>query len=458
MTAALEPARPRRCAVYTRKSTDEGLDRDFNSLDAQREAGLAYIASQKAMGWLPVPDRYDDGGYSGGTMERPALQRLLHDIEAGRVDIVVVYKIDRLSRSLKDFVKLVERLERHHVTFVSVTQAFNTTDSMGRLMLNILLSFAQFERENSSERVRDKIAASRRRGMFMGGFVPLGYDLKDRHLLVNPAEAKIVRFIFERFAVLGAGTTLCDELNAQGHTTKLVIERSGKRRGCRPFDRMAIYKILHNRTYLGEAVHKGTSYPGKHQAIIDRPLWDRVHAILKTNARFRANVTRSKVPALLRGLIFAASGRAMTHAYARSRGRLYRYYVSGDVIKRGPTGSPVDRIGAGEIEAAVVDRIRALLRSPEIVVQTWLAAKAHDAALDEHEVRDALYRLDPLWNELFPAEQARIVKHLVERIDVHPDRLTIRLRLDGLADIAGDLRHGMRRAPAGNGEKPAPPP
>jgi DNA invertase Pin-like site-specific DNA recombinase len=251
-------AMPRRlrCAVYTRKSSEEGLGMEFNSLDAQREACEAYVASQKPEGWVGLRDRYDDGGFSGGTLERPALQRLLADIAAGLVDVVVVYKIDRLSRALMDFARLVEVFDRHGVTFVSVTQAFNTTTSMGRLTLNILLSFAEFEREVIGERIRDKFAASRARGMWMGGFVPLGYDVKDRKLVVNDTEAGTVRMIFERFAQIGSATVLVQALVAEG-----VRNKRGK-----PIDKGFLYKLLNNRIYLGQAVHKGKSYPGEHAA------------------------------------------------------------------------------------------------------------------------------------------------------------------------------------------------
>src|SRR5438874_6588422 len=260
-----------RCGVYTRKSSEEGLEQEFNSLDAQREACEAYITSQKPEGWVLVPDHYDDGGISGATLDRPALQRLLADIEAKRVDVIVVYKINRLSRALMDFAKLVEVFDRNSVTFVSVTQSFNTTTSMGRLTLNILLSFAQFEREVIGERIRDKFAASRKKGMWMGGFVPLGYDVKDRKLIVNEGEAATLRMIFERFTRIGSATTLVRSLRAEGITGK---------RG-KLLDKGYLYKLLNNRVYVGEAVHKGTAYAGEHQAIIDRALWDRVHAVLR---------------------------------------------------------------------------------------------------------------------------------------------------------------------------------
>jgi site-specific DNA recombinase len=419
-----------KCALYTRKSTEEGLDMEFNSLDAQREACEAYVASQKAEGWVLVPDRYDDGGFSGATLERPALQRLIADIEAGSIDIVVVYKIDRLSRSLMDFAKLVEVFDRNSVTFVSVTQSFNTTTSMGRLTLNILLSFAQFEREVIGERIRDKFAASRKKGMWMGGWAPLGYDVRDRKLVINKAEAAKVRMIFKRFVGVGSATALTRTLIAEGVTTK-----HGK-----PIDKGALYKLLNNRVYIGEAVHKGTAYPGEHEAIVGRRLWDRVHEILGQSPRKRAAHTRAQTPALLKGLIFGPTGKAVTPTHTRRSGRLYRYYVSMDVLKDGASSCPVRRLPAGDIEAAVVGQLRVLLRAPEITVRTWRAARKVDRTITEAQVRDAIERLDPVWDELFPAEQARIVQLLVERVDVGSAGLDIHLRTEGLTALVDDLR------------------
>jgi site-specific DNA recombinase len=416
-----------RCAVYTRKSSEEGLDMEFNSLDAQREACEAYVASQKAEGWLLVPDRYDDGGFSGGTLERPALQRLIADIEANRV--VVVYKIDRLSRSLMDFAKLVEVFDRNSVTFVSVTQSFNTTTSMGRLTLNVLLSFAQFEREVIGERIRDKFAASRKKGMWMGGWAPLGYDVKDRKLVVNEADAATVVMIFQRFLRTGSMTKLTVALRSEGMRTK----------GGKPVDKGYLYRILNNRVYLGEAVHKGIAYPGEHMAIIDRSLWDHVHDIIRESPRKRAMRTRAQTPALLKGLIFGPTGAAMTPAHTRKGGKLYRYYVSTDVLKRDADSCPIRRVAAGEIETAVIDQLRGLMRAPEIVVRTWRAARQLGGDISEAEVRDALERLDPLWDELFPAEQARIVQLLIERVDISPDGADIRLRTQGLMSLVADL-------------------
>jgi site-specific DNA recombinase len=419
-----------RCAVYTRKSTEEGLEQEFNSLDAQREACEAYIASQKPEGWLLVPDQYSDGGISGATLDRPALQRLLADIEAQRVDVVVVYKIDRLSRALMDFAKLVEVFDRNNVNFVSITQSFNTTTSMGRLTLNILLSFAQFEREVIGERIRDKFAASRKKGMWMGGFVPLGYDVKDRKLVVNEGEAATVRMIFERFTKIGSATTLVSALRAEGITGK---------RG-KLVDKGYLYKLLNNRVYVGQAVHKGISYPGEHKAIISQELWDKVHNILCDSPRRRAARTRAQTPALLKGVIFGPTGCAMSPTHTRKGGRLYRYYVSQSVLKRGPGACSVGRVPADEIETAVVDQLRNLLRAPEIIVGTWRAARQSMGDIKETDVREALERLDPLWNELFPAEQARIVQLLVERVDVSLDGVDIRLRTEGLANLVTDLR------------------
>jgi len=425
------PAKVRklRCAVYTRKSTEEGLEQAFNSLDAQREACEAYIASQRAEGWVLVHDRYDDGGVSGGTLDRPALKRLLADIEAGLIDVVVVYKIDRLSRSLMDFARLVETFDAHEVTFVSVTQSFNTTTSMGRLTLNILLSFAQFEREVIGERVRDKIAASRARGMWMGGPVPLGYRVENRRLVVDDAGAATVRRVFEGFAELGSATRLLPLLQAEGLVTKTG----------RPFDKGAVYKLLVNRTYLGEAVHKGQSYPGEHEAIIPRDLWDRVHAILAESPRARAAKSRQRAPALLRGLLFGPDGRAMSPTHTRKKGRLYRYYVSQTVLQGGANDAPHRRLPAGEIEGLVLAQVRALLRQPEVVVGTWRAARVVAPDLTEAEVCEALGRLDPLWDELFPGEQERIVRLLVERVTVTEGGAEIRLNLEGLAGLARDM-------------------
>ena len=432
-----KPMRKLRCAIYTRKSTEEGLGMEFNSLDAQREACESYIASQRAEGWVLVPDYYDDGGFSGGNLDRPALKRLLADIDAGLVDVVVVYKIDRLSRALMDFSKLVEVFDRNDVTFVSITQSFNTTTSMGRLTLNILLSFAQFEREVIGERVRDKMAASRRKGMWMGGPVPFGYRCVERKLLVEEDEAAIVRMIFERFIRIGSAITLVKQLAAEG------VTRRGKK-----LDKGGLYKMLSNQVYIGKAVHKGTAYDGEHKAIIDMAVWDKVRSVMAVPPRTRANHTRAQSPALLKGLLFAPSGHMMSPSHTRKSGRLYRYYVSMNVVKEGAGACPIGRVPAAQVENAVVDQLRSLLRTPEVVARTWKSVRTEGEAMTEREVSTTLGQLDPLWDELFPAEQARIVQLLVERVDVSTEGVRIALRTDGLAQLAGELKPAQSRRSA----------
>ncbi len=426
-----EARRRIRCAIYTRKSSEEGLEQEFNSLDAQREACEAYIASQRHEGWLTMREGYDDGGYSGGNLDRPGLQNLLEDIRAGLVDVIVVYKIDRLSRSLMDFARLVEVFDEHKVTFVSVTQSFNTTTSMGRLTLNVLLSFAQFEREVTGERIRDKIAASRAKGMWMGGFVPWGYDAVDRKLVINEAEAAQIRFIFERFVELGSATRLTRELVRKGITNK---------RG-RPIDKGFLYKLFRNRVYLGEAVHKGTSYPGEHQAIIDQSLWEKVHSILKISPRVRANNTRAQTPAMLRGLIFTDTGVAMTPTHTRKGEKLYRYYISMDALKnRGDEGQgSIVRLNAGVIESAVVQKIRQLLRAPEIAAKACAALSAARSGLTENDVASALATFDSFWDNLFPAEQDRTARLLIERVVISKEGMSLDLRTSGLSSLVSDM-------------------
>jgi site-specific DNA recombinase len=418
-----------RCAIYTRKSSEEGLDMDFNSLDAQRESCEAYISSQKAEGWLAVADGYDDGGFSGGTLERPALKRLLADVTSRKIDVIVVYKIDRLSRSMLDFLNLVELFERHGVTFVSVTQSFNTKDAMGRMALNILVTFAQFERELIGERIRDKVAASRKRGKWMGGWTPLGYEVRDRKLWTHEADAERVRTIFCRFVQLRSATLLARELIAAGE----------RNRYGHLLDKGVLYKLLNNRVYIGDAVHKGTAYPGEHEPIIDKKLWDEAHVILKGNARTRAGQARAQTPALLRGKLFGADGAAMSPTHTRKAGKIYRYYMSQTAMKRGGSDCPVRQVPAAEIEKIVIDQIRALLQTPEVIVQTWRAARKLRHDLTENDVRDALIAFDELWTELFPAEQARIVELLVDRIELYPDRIDMELKVEGLTSLCSEL-------------------
>ena len=427
-----------RCAVYTRKSSEEGLEQEFNSLHAQREACEAYIASQRSEGWVVLLDQYDDGGVSGGTLERPGLKLLMQDIEDGLIDVVVVYKIDRLSRSLADFAKLVEVFDRTGVTFVSVTQQFNTTTSMGRLTLNILLSFAQFEREVTAERIRDKVAASRKKGIWMGGVPPYGYRVENRKLIVDEERAGHVRWIFARFVEIGSATELARQLTQRG-----LLTPNGNR-----IDKKYLYRLLNNRAYIGEAVHKGESYPGEQEAILERDIWDKVHTILQESPRKRAANTRAQTPALLKGLIYGPDGAALSPTHTRKRGKLYRYYVSQTILKYGAGSCPVGRVPAAEIETAVIDQVRAVFRQPEIITSAWDAAKGHCRDITLDDARTALQQFDPLWDELFPAEQARIIALVVERVEMGTEAINVRMRIDGLAELAQELRKNTNKEDA----------
>lgn len=333
-----------RCAIYTRKSSDEGLDQAFNSLDAQREACAAYIASQRHEGWKLSPARFDDGGLSGGTLDRPALQALLEEIDAGRLDMVVVYKIDRLTRSLADFARIVERLEAGGASFVSVTQSFNTSTSMGRLTLNVLLSFAQFEREVTAERIRDKIAASKKKGMWMGGPVPLGYDKSGDGLVINPAEAETVRVLFNAYVELGCVRRLENFADERGLLTKTRTLQSGSVQLGKPFSRGRLYHLLSNPIYIGKIKHRDTVYDGLHGAIVDAGLWDHVQTQLATNRVARRSRKTAANPSPLAGKLFDDQGRRLTPSHAVKSGRRYRYYVSKDNMLRLP---------ATEVEAAI---------------------------------------------------------------------------------------------------------
>lgn len=439
--------KPVRCAIYCRKSTDEGLEREFNSLDAQRESCEAYIISQRHEGWMVVPDIYSDGGFTGANIERPALQRLLDDIRAGKVDAVITYKVDRLSRSLLDFARLMELFNEHDVSFVSVTQNFSTTTAIGKLTLNILMSFAEFERAIIAERVRDKVAASKRKGKFMGGTPVLGYDIcsTTHKLLINPAEARVVRHIFKRFAEAGSGLAIAKELNAKSITTKSWTTRDGKYREGKPWNASLVYRMLSNRTYLGETVHKGESFPGEHEAIVSKTQWDAAQAMIRANPR-KTQRSHESVPALLAGIIRCNHcDRAMTSTYTRKRGRTYRYYVCTKASKSGYDSCPVKTVAAGDIEQAVIGQIRAIFRTPEMMAQTYITAKQltameePDRVPSQWEVMDALKKFDPIWEELNPAEQRRVVGHLVERVTVSVDGLDVRLRTNGIHSLTLSL-------------------
>jgi len=426
------------CAIYTRKSSDEGLEQEFNSLDAQREACEAYIVSQRHAGWIALSDMYDDGGLSGGTMERPALKRLLEDIQAGKVQIVVVYKVDRLTRSLADFAKIVDIFDAHNASFVSVTQQFNTTTSMGRLTLNMLLSFAQFEREIAGERIRDKIAASKKKGMWMGGNVPLGYDVKDRKLIVSEPEASTVRLIFRRYAELGSVSLLRAELDRLGIVSKRREGAGGRLAGGHHFSRGALYLMLQNRIYRGEIIHQGTAYPGQHEAILDPELWQIVQDKLAANRQERALAVGAEAPSLLVGLIVDADGNRMTPAHATKKAKRYRYYVSASLLagdhSRAQKGM---RVPAGDIEGLVLERLRAFFSSRtdigDALTPLDLEARTLDAAL-----RNA-FTLSKRWLAMPPVEMKSLVLDIVERVTIAANRIDIWLNR---AKIAATLEAG----------------
>jgi DNA invertase Pin-like site-specific DNA recombinase len=430
--ATRRSAKKIRCAIYTRKSTDEGLEQAFNSLDAQREACAAFIQSQKHEGWLALPALYDDGGYSGGTLERPALKRLLADIEAGQIDVIVVYKVDRLTRALSDFAKLVDIFDRRGVSFVSITQQFNTTTSMGRLTLNVLLSFAQFEREVIGERVRDKITASKKKGMWMGGMPPLGYDVKEHRLVVNDAEARTVGDIYRRYLALKSVRALADELAAAGIRSKRRIRPDGTEYGGQTLSRGALYLMLQNRIYRGEITHKGHSYAGDHPAIIERPLWDEVQAVLAANRIERTTGAGTRHPSLLTGLLFDDKGDRLTPTYSTKKGTRYRYYVSAGLVTRAKMGcSNGMRLPAGNLEGLVIDRLRAFLDDPTALL---------DALTDELHSgigRTELIRRSRQLAEELQAKAPTVVQTLLMRllchVNIKPDCIEISLSRRRLA-------------------------
>lgn len=425
------PAKAARCAIYCRKSTDEGLDQVFNSLDAQWEACAAYVASQMHEGWTLSPERYQDGGFSGGTMDRPALKRLLDDVRAGKVDIIVLYKIDRLTRSLADFARIVDVLDEAGASFVSVTQSFNTSTSMGRLTLNMLLSFAQFEREIGAERVRDKIAASKAKGMWMGGPVPLGYDVIDRKLVINQIEAERVKLIFDRYLALGSVPALQGELEQRDIRSKA---RKGREQGS-AFTRGALYTILQNRIYLGEICHKGTCYPGEHQALLSPTLFDEAQTLLERNRVDRHHGHNAANPSLLAGILWDAQGRRMSPSHTAKQAKRYRYYSSRTDT---PCDTPVWRIPAGDIEDIVTSRLCALLRNAS-ALHDAIVSLTPDAVTTQAVLFEAA-QLDRRFPDLSAHEKRALLLTLVERIEVdgHEVRLLVsRTALLGLSRISG---------------------
>jgi DNA invertase Pin-like site-specific DNA recombinase len=428
-------ASPRRCAIYTRKSSEEGLEQEFNSLAAQYEACEAFTRSQRNEGWVLVRTRYDDGGFSGGSLERPALQELIADVRGGRIDIVVVYKVDRLTRSLADFARLVELFDTQGVSFVSVTQQFNTTSSMGRLTLNVLLSFAQFEREVTGERIRDKIAASKKKGMWMGGNVPLGYDANERTLVINPAEAETVRRIFALYRELGCVRRVKEEADRLGFRTKRSTTSNGTERGGKPFSRGHLYTLLSNPIYTGRIAHKGELHPGQHLALIDDESWSIVRGRLAANTSNHRGRAQAAEPSLLTGLLVDAQGERLTPSHAVKKGRRYRYYVSAAAITDAGTDRTQGwRLAAREIEEAVIRMLANALTNPASLVERFGAA-----GMPGDQIRKLLNRAARLAAALggSPRERAKLVRELVEKIIVGEKTIIIKLRRGPL--LGGDV-------------------
>ncbi len=436
----------RRCAIYTRKSSEEGLEQEFNSLAAQREASEAYIRSQQQEGWVLGRHRYDDGGFSGGNIERPALQRLLADIRAGRIDIVVVYKVDRLTRSLADFARLVELFDAEAVSFVSVTQQFNTTSSMGRLTLNVLLSFAQFEREVTGERIRDKIAASKKKGMWMGGNVPLGYDADERTLVIAPAEAETVRRIFALYREYGCVRRVKDEADRLGLRTKRRTTANGAERGGTPFSRGHIYQLLSNPIYTGQIAHKGQAYPGQHPALIDDETWIAVQDQLTANAGDHRRKRNAAEPSLLAGLLVDAYGERLTPSHAVKNGRRYRYYVSAMLItEAGTDRSQSWRLAAQEIERCVIGILVDALTSP-----AGLLERLDTNGMPGDQMRRLLGRAARLAATLrtSPEGRAKIVRELVDQVILDGKGIIIKMRCSAL--LGGEVPLGVSHEPTGS--------
>jgi site-specific DNA recombinase len=432
-----------RCAIYTRKSTEEGLEQSFNTLDAQRESAEAYILSQKNEGWIAVDDRYDDGGFTGANMERPALQRLLADVEAGKVDCIIVYKYDRLSRSLADFMKLLEVLDRHRVTFVAVTQPFDTRTSAGRFMVHMLLNFAQFEREMIAERTRDKMRAARRKGKWIGGYPVLGYDVapKGGALVMNPAEAERVRKIFRLYLRVGGLIAVLEELERRKWRMKAWTTREGIQRGGSRFSKTTLHTLLTNPVYVGRVQFEGRLLAGEQERIVDDVTFDQVQERLQRNGSKGERKIRNKHGALLKGLVECAScGSAMIHTYVQKKMTRYRYYVCAIAHRRGWNKCPTRSVSAPELEGAVVNQLRNFAHDPAILSEV-LQRIAHDREpnpmTDPSDVESTLLRFDPLWEQLTLVEQETFIRTLVHHVkyDGTTGEVTIGFHSDGIQQL-----------------------
>ena len=437
-----------RCAIYTRKSSDEGLEQSFNSLDAQRLSAENYIASQAHEGWDCIPTLYNDGGYSGGNLERPALQRLFQDIRDGKIDCIVVYKIDRLTRSLLDFAEIIKLLDEYKCSFVAVTQSFNTSNSMGRLMLNVLLSFAQYERELTSERIRDKFAASSKQGIWMGGVPPLGYNPQNRELIINDEEAKIVQLIYQKFLELESVMATAKIMNQLGYKSKTWVSTTGKQYQGQAFNKNLIRYILKNPIYSGKIACKGKLYQGRHQAIIEEELWEKVQALLtsdKVNTIVNP-ISRINSAALLKGLLICGCcGAKMTPTYcSKKNGIRYRYYSCGSKVRGTHNNCDIKNISAAEVEGIVVAKVQQLLKSPEIVALALARSAAENNTneteiLSDVQIIEALKDTSKIWDELFPVEQVRITRMFISRVILKSGGLDIQIYNEGLNLLTKEL-------------------
>ena len=491
----------KRCAIYTRKSVDEGLEQEYNSLDAQRESAENYIKSQKGSGWVVLPEHYDDGGYSGGNMERPALKRLLADVEAGKIDIILIYKMDRLSRSLLDFMKLAEMLEKHNVSFVSVTQDINTSTSSGRMMLNILMTFAQYEREVIAERIRDKIAGAKRRGKYCGGPPLLGYDVnpETKKLEINRKEAVIVKEAFQLYAKLGSVLDVARILNAKGYRTKSWTSRKGRRHPGQEFVLDTIYRMLNNVIYVGKVQHNGNLYDGEQKAIIDQNLWDKVRFILNENAPVAPGMKKTAIASPFKGLMVCGyCGGAFGISFSTKGDRRYMYYICIKDEDRTERQCRLGRVPAGEVDRLILRQMGRLFKTPALLVQTFnkvieLENQRRDVLQLRHndlmkkqqllreqiaeggdiaelrqqfaqisaevdEVSDAIKSLgrkflprdlaetcgsmETIWEELFPVERYNLAHQLIDRITLYTDRMVMDIRHHGLKSLIKELKAG----------------
>lgn len=426
-----------RCAIYTRKSCEEGLEQEFNSLDAQRMAAESYIASQSGQGWVLIPKYYDDGGFSGGNLERPALQNLFADIQAGKIDCVVVYKIDRLTRSLLDFSKIIEIFDNHNCSFVSVTQSFNTSNSMGKLMLNVLLSFAQYERELTGERIRDKFESSCKKGIWMGGNLPLGYDLRNRKLIINENEAKIIKTLYREFLETGSITETARKLNQLQFTTKNWISTKGKVHKGNKFDVKNVRNILDNPLYMGKIKHKNNIYDGQHEAIITEEVWNQAQNIFKRRDKVILPKSRITSIPLLKGLITCGNcDSKMTPNYTDKKGKKYRYYSCIKQMRDIDSLCQIGSVSANEIEKLITERILEILRKPEIITHTISSLTGQ---ISESDVINYFKNIEKIWDELFPIEQARIINLLVKEVIVSNDGIDLRIFKTGLNSLASEI-------------------